>query len=128
MNHVLTIYFDGLCHLCSREIEHYKRHPRAGKIRWVDIAAPDFDEKKEGLRLKDLVKSMHSRKTNGEVIQGIDSFAAIWETLGGYSFLRYLIQAPLTRPIFKLGYAGFARLRPYLPKRKQNYCSNSRCS
>jgi len=35
----LTVYFDGACPLCRREIAHYRSRDRAARIAFLDIAA-----------------------------------------------------------------------------------------
>ncbi len=119
----LTIYFDGACHLCAREIAHYQKHPLAHRIRWADIASPHFNPTAEGIAWEDLNRAMHARKSDGTLLRGIDSFLALWETLEGYTWLRYWISRPWLRPLLDLCYAGFARFRLYLPKRKVDYAS-----
>ena len=44
MNEAFEVFFDGACPLCRREIEMLQRLDRGrGRIRFTDIAAPDFD-------------------------------------------------------------------------------------
>lgn len=39
----LTIFYDGACHLCAREIDHYKKVDTTNKILYLDIAKKSFD-------------------------------------------------------------------------------------
>jgi hypothetical protein len=39
----LTVYYDGACPLCRREIDFYRRRGRAAPIEWVDAAAGDAE-------------------------------------------------------------------------------------
>jgi predicted DCC family thiol-disulfide oxidoreductase YuxK len=114
----LTVYYDGLCHLCGREITHYKRQVGAEQIEFVDICAPDFEAAKEGLDPFRVHKFMHARKSDGSVITGVDAFICIWQLLPRYKKYAKLAQWPVVRPFLNLGYIIFAQgIRPYLPKR-----------
>ncbi|MEC8852758.1 MAG: DCC1-like thiol-disulfide oxidoreductase family protein, partial [Pseudomonadota bacterium] len=35
----LTIFYDGGCPLCAREIAFYRRRAGAGRLDWIDVAA-----------------------------------------------------------------------------------------
>jgi predicted DCC family thiol-disulfide oxidoreductase YuxK len=37
-----TIYFYGLCQLCSREIDLFRKLVKDGRLDYVDISAPSF--------------------------------------------------------------------------------------
>jgi predicted DCC family thiol-disulfide oxidoreductase YuxK len=120
-----TIYYDGLCHLCSREIDHYKKNPASHQIRFVDITHKDFNATQEGLDPFAVHKAMHVKTSTGEVKTGVDAFRAIWQVLPGYSLLYKITGVAALRPILDLGYKIFAeQIRPRLPKRKAN-CDQS---
>ncbi len=125
---LLTVYFDGACHLCSREIDHYKTLPRSELIQWKDIADPHFDAPKEGREFADFHRSMHVKRRDGQFLQGVDAFLEIWKVLGRFAWLSRLVTSSWGRPVFDLGYFAFARIRVYLPKRKRDQCEDGRCS
>lgn len=117
----LRIFFDGACPLCSREVEHYLRKDRDGRLIPVDISSPDFDPHPEGITLQAFMYELHAIDRSGAVYRGVDAFRAIWQAFpdaAGYRTLAALIALPLINPLARLGYRGFARLRPYLPGRK----------
>lgn len=122
----LTVFYDGLCQLCSREIEHYKRQAGASQIDFVDICAPGFDAAKEGLDPFAIHKVMHVRRPDGKLVTRVQAFAEIWERLPRYRRLAPLSRLPGVAQALDLGYSAFAKLRPFLPRRKQNSdCSQS---
>lgn len=125
----LTVYYDGLCRICATEIEHYQRHSNASRVRWVDLSLPEFDAKAEGLDREAANFRLHARRKDGTWLTGVDSFVAIWETLGTFAWLRKLVGIRALRPAFDLGYEGFARIRPYLPKRSRGVeCDSGVCA
>ena len=118
------IYYDGLCHLCSREIDHYRRSQGADQLRFIDITAPDFDAKALGLDPYLVHKFMHVRRADGQVVTGVEAFTSIWEVLPNYRWSARVAKLSVLQPFLRLGYRGFAELRPYLP-RKKDACANS---
>jgi len=119
-----AIYFDGLCHLCSREIEMYRVKDTNQSIRFVDISSSQFDPTLEGLNPEQVHKVFHVKDESGNILQGVEAFIAIWDRLSIFKPLSFLAKQTLTRPLFDFGYTLFAKVRPYLPKRQ---CSDGRC-
>jgi predicted DCC family thiol-disulfide oxidoreductase YuxK len=124
----LTVYFDGLCVVCSAEIGHYRRRDKAGRVDWVDIAAPGFDAAAHGLDPREVVRVLHARLANGTLVTGVDTFLAIWERVPGFGGVARVAARPWARPVLELGYRTFVRLRPYLPRRKAVECVDGRCA
>jgi predicted DCC family thiol-disulfide oxidoreductase YuxK len=120
----VQVYFDGLCHLCSREIEHYRKQKGSDEIDFVDITAPNFDPKKANVDPVRVHREMHVRKSDGSLAIGVDAFIAIWETLPSYGFAARLAKKTLPHALLTAGYKVFARVRPFLPRKKSD-CSKS---
>jgi predicted DCC family thiol-disulfide oxidoreductase YuxK len=117
---LIKIYYDGLCHLCSREISHYAKQPGSENIAFCDITAKNFDPIAEGLDPKRVHKEMHVKKSDGTLAIGVEAFIAIWETLPKYHFAAVLAKRALPNLILRGGYQVFAKIRPWLPKRKES--------
>lgn len=113
-----TVYFDGLCVVCSREIDHYRKSRGAGRIDFVDICGVDFDPVAHGLDPFAVHRVMHVKRPDGSLATRVDAFIAIWETLPGYRWLARMARFPLIRPVLEVGYDAFVAIRPYLPRRK----------
>lgn len=129
-NPKLKIYFDGLCPLCLTEINHYRKVDTAGLIQFVDISLPTFDAKAEGLDNDAVNRSFHAKTDDGQIITGVDAFVKIWQVLQIFSWLQYLARFPVTRPFFLMGYAVFARIRPFFrrsPDSLTKNCDSDRC-
>lgn len=115
----LRLYYDGACHLCSREVEGYLRVDKNKKLVPVDISASDFDAESEGVDANLVNKYFHVKNHNGELIDGVEAFAAIWDELGILSPLSWFSKTMLGGFAMHLSYVVFAEIRPYLPKRKE---------
>ncbi len=118
------VYFDGLCQLCSREIDHYKKQKGSETLEFIDITSPKFNAKIEGLDPFLVHKVMHVKRSDGTLATEVDAFIEIWKHLPKYNWAASLAQKPWVRPVLDIGYIGFAKVRPYLP-RKKALCEDS---
>lgn len=124
----MKVYFDGACHLCSREVEYYRSKDKLQRLEFIDITEPSFSAEAEGLDAKRVNQIMHLRDTSGKIHLGVDAFIQIWNALPGYGIYSKLAGIPVVNRALKVGYTIFAALRPYLPKRKKNLCATDHCS
>lgn len=109
----LTVWFDGGCPLCRREISLIKRLDSRGAIRFVDLAGQQGECP---LDRAELLAKFHAREEGGPLLSGAAAFAAMWRNI------------PLLRPIGVLArwrpalwlldrlYMLFLRVRPALQK------------
>ncbi|MCH2535392.1 MAG: DUF393 domain-containing protein [Bdellovibrionales bacterium] len=121
----ISVYYDGGCHLCSREIDIYKRKDTAHKIAFVDISSPDFNLNTDDVTVDDIHKYFHVKTKNNEWLQGVDAFNKIWEVLNIFKPLQAVAKNNLTRPLMNFGYSLFVKVRPYLPRKKG--CETGTC-
>jgi predicted DCC family thiol-disulfide oxidoreductase YuxK len=118
------VYYDGLCRLCSREIDHYRRQEGAESLLFIDINAVDFDAVREGLDPYRVHRVMHVRTADGRLRTGVDGFIEIWKHLPRYQWAARASQNRLLKALLDLSYRVFVWIRPLLP-RKKNLCSDS---
>ena len=124
----LTVFYDGSCIVCSREIEGYRRKAHQDRLRFVDISDPGFTPQRYGRTLDQFMAQLHVRDAGGRFFLGVDAFPIIWQALPdlGYRWLGQLIGFPGLHLLAVLGYKAFARLRRYLPKRQRD-CPDGVC-
>lgn len=125
----LQVFFDGACPLCSREIDHYRRQDRQGRLQPIDISAPDFDPRRYGIARESFMAELHAIDRAGTVYRGVAAFRAIWQAFPektGYRVMGRLVGLPLVEPVATQAYRLFARLRPHLPGRKAD-CDGGSC-
>lgn len=120
----LHVYYDGLCPICSREIQVYRNKDLQEKIRYVDIHSSHFDAKKEGLNPDLVHKIFHVKDNHGVIYSGVDGFVKIWDTLHIFGPLSKLAKLPASRPVFLAGYFAFSKIRPLLT---QKNCEDGTC-
>ena len=124
----LTIFFDGKCILCFREVRHYKKLDKNNLIYTIDISDENFDASSYGLDEREVNINMHSKDSKGNVFIGIDTFFEIWKRIPYYNNFTFIFENKRLRPFLKFGYKTFAYyIRPNLPKRKcdSNVCDNA---
>lgn len=119
-----AIYFDGLCMACSLEINHYRKLKGSENFEFIDITESNFSAEHHGLDPFKVHKVMHVKDSSGRLFEGIDAFVAIWDQIPRYQFLSRLAKKSFFRGALELGYKGFVRIRPFLPRKKMD-CSNS---
>lgn len=122
-----TIYYDGLCILCSREIDHYRRQVGAENFNFVDITAPDFSAEDHHVDPFEVHKIMHVKGVDGKLYTKVDAFIEIWSHLPKYQLLSKFAKQPWLRPLLDMGYLGFSKVRPFLPKRKTGCDTSPYC-
>jgi predicted DCC family thiol-disulfide oxidoreductase YuxK len=122
----LTLFYDGLCPLCSREVAYYRTRAAGDPgVRFVDIADPAFDARRHGLDPAAVHRRLHV-KVGDEVRVGVEAFVALWERLRGFGWIARVARWPGVNQTLRLAYAGFARVRPLLPRRRAA-CDTGAC-
>lgn len=108
----LTVFFDGGCPLCRREIALIRRLDRRGAIRFIDVsdeaAACPIDR-------AELLARFHAFE-NGRLLSGARAFAAMWRAIPLLRPMGLLADLPVARPVFEAAYRGFLRIRPRLQR------------
>lgn len=100
----LTVYFDGQCPVCSREIALYRRLAEPGAIAWVDAtAAPDAALGADLSRTRALAR-LHVRTADGRLESGARAFVMLWRHVPRTASLaRILAHRPLLA-LLEVGY------------------------
>jgi predicted DCC family thiol-disulfide oxidoreductase YuxK len=107
----LTVYFDGGCPVCAREIAVYRRQPGAEAVAWVD--ASSCPEAALGLDLsrEAALGRFHVRRPDGTLVAGMRGFAALWRALPRLAWLGRLASVWPVPPLLEFGYRLFLRVR-----------------
>jgi len=109
----LTLYYDGDCPLCAREIRVLRRRAAAQRLQLVDIAAAGFDPAPLGVSQAQLQQRLHARFADGQWVSGLDATFWSW-CAAGLGRWAAPLRWPLSRPLLELVYRLFCRLRPRL--------------
>ena len=118
----VQVFFDGECPLCMREIRMLRRLDRRSRIRFTDIAAPDFDASAYGTDQPTLMGSIHGRLPSGEWIHGVEVFRRLYAAVG-LGWLVALTRLPGLSHLLDAAYGVFARNRLRITGRCDASCA-----
>jgi predicted DCC family thiol-disulfide oxidoreductase YuxK len=105
---MITVFYDGKCGLCRREIEHYKYIAPTGVFNWVDITVDPSVTQKIGISYADGLKLLHATDAKGKLHVGVDAFLLIWQQIPHWRIVATIVSFPLIRPVANIAYRIFA--------------------
>ena len=93
----LTVYYDGQCPVCLREIAFYRCRAGSGEIAWVNAADCDASDLGPDMTREQALGRFHVRLPDGRTQCGAAAFVAIWRQLPAFRPLAWLFAwTPLT--------------------------------
>lgn len=108
----LTVWHDGGCPLCAREIALMRRLDRQGAITFIDAA-------QEGsacpIDRAALLERFHASE-DGVMLSGAAAFAAMWRAIPVLRPLGLAARHPWVLALLERGYRRFLRVRPRLQR------------
>ncbi|MBT0623355.1 DUF393 domain-containing protein [Pseudomonas fluorescens] len=131
VNWPLTLYFDGECPLCAREIKLLRGHAVKDRLLFVDISSRAFDAQALGFTFEHMQSSLHARFADGRWVTGLDATLWSWRA-AGLGFWATPLTWRALRPLLEFSYRLFCRLRPHLAwlphPDSGRRCVDSRCA
>ena len=112
MTPLVTVFFDGACPLCQREIALMRKLDRRGAIRFVDVSDATTTCPIDRAAL---LARFHASE-NGRLFSGARAFAAMWRAIPILRPFGVLADLRWVRPLFEAAYLGFLRIRPRLQR------------
>ena len=110
--------------MCKREIGHYRRLDKEGRIDWVDASRDSDRLAQAGLTLETAMTRFHVRTADGSFKTGAFGFAEMWRHLPYYRHLSRFLEMIRALPMLDLFYGRFAAWR--LRRRDGAVCSPER--
>lgn len=116
-NESLTIFYDGYCPLCVKEMRHLKKRDHTQKLELVDVNESDFAVRYPEISPQDALTKLHGYlhshllgSDTKQLVTGLDVTYHAWRMVG-----KGWIIAPLRWPIIRWfsdrAYLWFARHR-----------------
>jgi len=108
---VISVFFDGKCNLCSKEIDYYQRIAPKNTFNWVDITKTPGELDKFEIKLSDGLRLMHVADSRGNIFTGVDAFIIMWKQIKYWKILGLFVSLPIVKQIANLLYRYFADWR-----------------
>jgi predicted DCC family thiol-disulfide oxidoreductase YuxK len=108
----LTVWHDGNCPLCQREIALMRRLDKRGAIAFVDAAGPNTCP----LDRTEMLARFHAREAGGPLLSGAAAFAAMWRAIPVLRPLGEAARNRLVLSVLERLYLRFLRVRPHLQR------------
>ena len=110
----VTVWHDGACPLCAREVALFRRLDRARHVQFVDAAdltnACPLDR-------GEMLARFHAQEEGGPVISGAAAFAAMWRAVPMLRPLGLLARNGRVLALLERLYLRFLHVRPSLQRR-----------
>jgi predicted DCC family thiol-disulfide oxidoreductase YuxK len=107
----VTVYFDGSCPLCTKEIGLYKNADGAERITFCDVSRADSALPAD-LTPAAAMARFHVRGADGQLESGAAGFALLWSSLPRWRWLGRIVSVTPVRAVAELAYRGFLTIRP----------------
>jgi predicted DCC family thiol-disulfide oxidoreductase YuxK len=108
---MLTVFYDGKCGLCSKEINYYKSIAVADNFYWFDVANDPKPLASLNVSQSDALRRLHALDEKGQIYIGVAAFVAIWQRLRYWHLLALLMKFPFLMQLASLAYNRFADYR-----------------
>lgn len=106
----VTVWFDGSCPLCTREIALMRRLDQRHAIQFVDIASEAGCPIDRGT----LLARFHAQALGQPIVSGAAAFAVMWRAIPVLRPLGLLAENAFILKLLETAYLAFLRIRPAL--------------
>ena len=113
-----TVYHDGECPLCNKEVALMQKIDVAKAIKWVDISKDKQALADAGITYQQAMDRIHVADQSQQMYTGVAGFLNIWEHLPYYRRIVPIVRrTPFLLPLMERVYTLFAKYRLRLTKR-----------
>ncbi len=112
----LTVFYDGACPLCRREIALYQNSTGARKICWTDVSRVQGDLVMPGLSKDQALARFHVMQRNGTIVSGAEAFVTLWNNLPKFRFLAAVRNSKSIMRCLERAYIFFLHVRPTMQR------------
>ncbi len=106
-----VVYYDGICKLCLKEINYYKKIAPPLTFIWIDIARNGQALLDDGITQEQALRYLHIKDASGKLHVGVDAFQLLWSNLPRWRLLSLLLEISPVRYVARIAYRLFADRR-----------------
>ena len=77
----ITVFYDGDCPLCTREVSRWKQAPFLCTVDWFNISGQDDELRARGIDPHQALLQLHTQTDDGRTLVSIDSYALLLNQL-----------------------------------------------
>ena len=114
---LITVYYDGSCPICRREIAFYQRCRGSGDIVWNDVSVAGSTPLGDGLTCQAAMARFHVRDHADNLYSGAQAFVKLWLALPTWRWLGVVCSNKPTLWCLERLYVGFLKIRPAIQRR-----------
>ncbi|MBU6320520.1 MAG: DUF393 domain-containing protein [Alphaproteobacteria bacterium] len=111
MSPSVTVWYDGACPLCDREIALFRRLDRKGRISFIDVSSP---ETSCPIDRSTLLERFHASENGQPLVSGAAAFAAMWRAIPCLRPIGEMARHPIILAGLEAIYRQFLKVRPRL--------------
>lgn len=108
---MISVFYDGGCGICSREIAYYKRLAAEHRFAWIDISRDPSQLSHINVTYETAMKHLHVQDDEDRVHTGIDAFIVMWAHLPYWTFASRIASIPHMKWLLAKAYDVFAEWR-----------------
>jgi predicted DCC family thiol-disulfide oxidoreductase YuxK len=108
----VTVWYDGACPLCVREIAVMRRLDRDQRIAFVDLSGDGTCP----LDRDAMLARFHAQENDRPVVSGAAAFAAMWRAIPVLRPLGLAARLPPVLWLLEQAYRGFLKVRPSIQR------------
>ena len=116
----LTVFHDGSCALCRREIALVQGMTAHSDIAFVDVSGRHGDAA-PGLTTEAAMRRFHVRRADGTLLSGARAFIELWSVTPRFAWVKALARWPLVVRVLDGLYSGVLIIRPPLSRAVQRF-------
>ena len=108
----LTVYHDGSCPLCRREIALARRLTQGTGVTFIDVSGAGSTDVAPGLSADKAMRRFHVQRADGTLIEGAAAFLELWSRSPRLVWLQRIARVPVLLWMLDRLYSGLLIIRP----------------